>query len=214
MITIDKDIHELFVQHPKISNQPLFKERILNLLSLTRHLDRFNMDIIGKKDQKFFLDKWAFCQGTAYRWQSMPPRRYPCRDQPRGDISDSDAASDTASVRSTSSSIRNTDTSYRQGYKRPNMEENVDRKDDSKRHPGPSTDQGVGGQPPITNSRGNRLTNRAVTNSISSSSSTGSKMTPAATDPNNVLISKDNVDPNPIKAIGVLDQYAYRSSVN
>lgn len=123
------------------------------------------------------------------------------RDQSRANMSDSDAA--------TSSSFRNMDTFHRrQGYKRPQYRENV-RKDDSKRRPGPRTDQGAIGQPPVTNLKGNRSTSGAVAASPSGSSST---ITLVETDPSNVLINKDNVDPNSIRAIGVLDQYACRPS--
>lgn len=47
LITIDKDIEELFLPHPNIANQTSFKDKDIEL---SLHLDRFSIDIIGKKD--------------------------------------------------------------------------------------------------------------------------------------------------------------------
>lgn len=51
LISIDKDINELFLQHPNIVNQPSFKDKDIEL---SLHLDRFNMEIIGKKRSEIF----------------------------------------------------------------------------------------------------------------------------------------------------------------
>lgn len=84
------------------------------------------------------------------------------------------------------------------------------RMDDSKRRLGPRGDQGAIVQPAATNPRGSRLTSKTTPDNISSSNSLISKAVPAETEPNSVLSGKDSANPNQIRAIGVLDQYAHR----
>lgn len=67
--SINKELATLWEKGNILSQNAIFESKDK---ALTLHMEKFNKELISKKNLKFEKDKLVFSQGRAYRWDQNP----------------------------------------------------------------------------------------------------------------------------------------------
>lgn len=66
LVELDKEIENLRISGNHLVSNAEYKKKELELI---QHLEKYNKNVILRKDQKFYKDQLAFAGGYAYKWQ-------------------------------------------------------------------------------------------------------------------------------------------------